>query len=147
MEHEAEVAALRARAEGGDAAAMRRLGCAYRDGTRGLKQDRKQAFTWFKRAADLKDAFAVAECGVAYLNGHGVERSDRRGLIMLGEAAGLGSEHACGLLGNANAEGRHGFDQDPQEATRWYREMEKCGIRNGSEAGRERAAAWLREHP
>ena len=33
---EAEVAALRARAEGGDAEAMRRLGFAYRDGKRGL---------------------------------------------------------------------------------------------------------------
>jgi len=62
-------------------------------------------------------------------------------------AAALESEHACGILGQLNAKGLHGFDKDPQEATRWYREMQKCGTRNASEAMREQAAAWLREHP
>ena len=147
MAEEAEVAALREKAEGGDAIAMQRLGFAYRDGKRGLKQDKKQAFTWFKRAADLRDIFALAACGQAYLNGHGVERSISRGVSMVTMAAALGSEHACGKLGRANAEGRHGFDKDEQEATRWYREMQKCGIRDASELMRERAAAWLREHP
>ena len=59
----------------------------------------------------------------------------------------LGSEHACGLLAQANAEGSHGFDKDPQEATRLYREMQKCEHRDSSEASREKAAAWLLEHP
>ena len=147
MAEEAEVAALRAKAEGGDAVAMRRLGIAYRDGTRGLKQDKKQAFTWFKRAADLKEVYALAECGVSYLNGHGVERSISRGVSMVTMAAERGSEHACGVLARANAEGRHGFDRDPQEATRWYREMQKCSTRNAAGELREKAAAWLREHP
>ena len=66
---------------------------------------------------------------------------------MLGWAAALGSEHACGTLGQLNAEGRHGFDKNPQEATRLYREMEKCNDLDSSEETRERAAAWLREHP
>ena len=147
MAEEAEVAALREQAEGGDARAMRQLGYAYRKGTRGLKQDRKQAFTWFKRAADLKDIYALAECGFAYLYAQGVERSISRGVAMIGVAAGMGSQAACGVLGFANAEGRHGFDKDPQEATRWYREMQKCGTHNSSDEKRERAAAWLREHP
>ena len=62
-------------------------------------------------------------------------------------AAELGSEGACGVLGRANAEGMWGLDKDPQEATRWYREMQKCGTRNACEEMREQAAAWLREHP
>ena len=66
---------------------------------------------------------------------------------MLGRAAELGAEHACGVLARANAEGCHGLDKDPHEATRWYREMQTCGLRNSTEAMRERAAAWLREHP
>ena len=147
MAQEAEVAALRAKAEGGDATAMRRLGDAYRRGERGLKKDLTQAFTWYKRAADLKDATALTQCGVAYLDGEGVERSDCRGLIMFGRAAELGSEGACGVLARANAEGMWGLDKDPQEATRWYREMQECGVRNSTEAMREQAAAWLREHP
>ena len=147
MAEEAEGAALRVEAEGGDAVAMRDLGFSYRAGSHGLKTDLTQAFTWFKRAADLKDVYGLAACGIAYLNGHGVERSKIRGIAMLGWAAALGSEHACGLLGLANAEGRWGFDKDPQEATRLYREMQKCTCRNSNEEYLERAAAWLREHP
>ena len=147
MAEEALGVRMRVKAEGGDAVAMRDLGVAYRDGKRGLKKDLTQAFTWFKRAADLKDVYGLAECGIAYLNGDGVERSSTRGIAMISVAATLGSEHACGLLGQANAEGLWGFDKDPQEATRLYREMQKCDRRDSNEEYRERAAAWSREHP
>ena len=79
--------------------------------------------------------------------GEGVERSSSRGLAMIGMAAGMGSEHACQILGRANAEGRHGFDKNPHEATWWYSEMKTCKCRNSNEEGRRRADAWLREHP
>ena len=104
---------------------------------------------WLKRAADRKDVDALTVCGVSYVNGEGVEQSIVRGYTMLGVAGGMGSEHACGLLGEVNAEGRHGFDKDPQEATRWYREMlnPKCNRCTSSEEFREQAAAWLRDHP
>ena len=147
MAGEAIVAALRAKAESGDAEAMRKLGHRHRDGKLGLKKDEAQGFMWVKRAADLKDAKALSSCGVCYLNGQGVERSSSRGLTMLGGAALLGSEHACGLLGQANAEGLDGFEKNPQEATRWYREMLKCDGRDSSENIRKQAAAWLQEHP
>ena len=147
MKDEAAVAALRVRAEGGDASAMCVLGRSYRDGKRGLKKDMTQAFPWFKRAADLKNVGGLVDCGVAYLNGWGVERSNIRGAIMLTAAAGKGSEHACGILGYANAEGRFGLDKDPQEATRWYREMQTCDNGDSHDEYREQAAAWLREHP
>ena len=126
---------------------MRQLGFSCRDGLRGLKKDDTLAFMWIKRAADLKDLNAITSCGVCYLSGKGVERSDSRGLTMLGRAAALGSEHACGILGLANAEGLCGFDKNPQEATRLYREMQKCDYRDSIEGCREKAAAWLREHP
>ena len=141
------MAALREKAEGGDASAMKLLGHAYYKGERGLKKDMTQAFTWFKRAADLKDVRGLTDCGALYLNGHGAERSPSRGLIMLGAAAALGSEHACAILGRANVEARYGLDKNPQEATRWYREMQKCDTRNSVKEDRERAAAWLRDHP
>ena len=112
-----------------------------------MKKDMTQAFKWFKRAADLKNVCGLVDCGIFYLNGTGVERSHIRGAIMLTAAAGKGSEHACALLGRANAEGRFGLDKDPQEATRWYREMQKCDLRDSTEVNREKAAAWLREHP
>ena len=94
MAEEAEVAAFRVKAEGGNAGAMLELGFSYRDGTRGLKEDLTQGFMWLKRAADLKDVYALAECGCAYLNGEGVKRSESRGLTMMGVAAGMGSERS-----------------------------------------------------
>ena len=114
-----------------------------------MKKDATQAFMWYMRAADLKDVRAITDCGAAYLNGEGVERSEVRGCTMLGMAAVLGSELACGILGHANEHGFHGLDKNPQEATRWYREMQKCHIFQGDGAAgiRKQATAWLREHP
>tara|TARA_B100000787_G_scaffold166696_1_gene152309 strand:+ start:344 stop:1135 length:792 start_codon:yes stop_codon:yes gene_type:complete len=147
MANQAQVAALRAKAEAGEAHAMGRLGFSYRDGTRGLKQDATQAFMWFKRAADLRDPPAATSCGIAYINGSGVERHHTRGISMVTIAATLGSEHACSVLGWANECGHHGFDENPGEATRWYREMQRCGCRDSVDVYRERAAAWLLKHP
>ena len=144
---EAEVVALRAEAEGGDAQSMCALAIRYDAGTHGLRKDFAQSFKWFKRAADLKHRCGLTNSGIAYLYGEGVERSCPRGIAMLGAAAALGSEHACAILGQANAEGHYGFDKDPQEATRWYREMQKCDRIRTTEEYREQAAAWLREHP
>ena len=41
----------------------------------------------------------------------------------------------------------YGYDKNPQEATRLYREMQKCDTLNATERIRGKAAAWLREHP
>ena len=145
--NQAQVNALRAKAERGDPHAMGRLGFSYRDGTRGLKKDPKEAFRWFKKAADLKDPPAATSCGVAYINGSGVERNHVRGIMMITIAATLGSEHACSVLGWANECGHHGFDKNPSEATRWYREMQKCVCRDSVDVYRQRATAWLLKHP
>ena len=145
--NESELNALRARAEAGDARAMGRLGFSYRDGTRGLHKDPKQAFFWFRAAAYLRDPPAATSCGVAYINGSGVERNHTRGISMVTIAATLGSEHACSVLGWANECGHHGFDKNPSEATRWYKEMQKCACRDSVDVYRERATNWLRDHP
>tara|TARA_B100000787_G_scaffold25044_2_gene16723 strand:+ start:5761 stop:6549 length:789 start_codon:yes stop_codon:yes gene_type:complete len=144
---EAKVAAIRVKAGGGDAKAMAELGQLYHHGKHGLKADAVPAFMWMKRAADLKDLQGLTNCGIFYINGQGVERSNIRGCSVISAAAALGSEHACGILAQANADGLHGYDKNPQEATRLYREMQTCHGRDSSEEYRERAATWLREHP
>ena len=143
----AQVASFKAKAEAGDAHAMGRLGFSYRDGTRGLRKDPVEAFKWFKKAADLRDPPAATSCGVAYINGSGVERNHMRGISMVTIAATLGSEHACSVLGWANECGNHGFDKNPEETTKWYKEMQKCVCRDSVDVYRERATNWLREHP
>lgn len=143
----AQVTALRAKAAEGDAHAMGRLGFSYRDGTRGLKKDSKEAFYWFKKAADLKDPPSACSCGVAYINGSGVERNHTRGISMVTIAAMLGSEHACSVLAWASECGHHGFNKDPEEATKWYKEMQKAPCRDSTDVYRDRATKWLLAHP
>ena len=143
----AQVNALHAKAEAGNSQAMGRLGFSYRDGTRGLKKDPKEAFKWFKKAADLLDPPAATSCGVAYINGSGVERNHTRGISMITIAATLGSEHACSVLGWANECGHHGFNQDSDEATKWYKRMQVALCKDSVDVYRERARKWLRDHP
>ena len=142
-----QVTALRAKAAEGNAHAMGRLGFSYRDGTRGLRKDPKEAFKWFKKAADLKDAPAACSCGVAYINGSGVERNHVRGIMMITIAATLGSEHACSVLAWANECGHHGFNKDPEGATLWYKKMQEAPCRDSVDSYRERATKWLLAHP
>jgi TPR repeat protein len=143
----AQVTALRAKAEAGDSHAMGRLGFSYRDGTRGLRKDPVEAFKWFKKASDRGDPPAATSCGVAYINGSGVERNHVRGMIMITRAATLGSEHACAVLGWANECGHHGLDQDSGDATEWYKKMQAASCKDSVDPYRERARDWLRDHP
>jgi TPR repeat protein len=145
--NQTQVKALHAKAEQGDPHAMGRLGFSYRDGTRGLAKNPREAFKWFKKAADGRDPPAATSCGVAYINGSGVERSHIRGISMITLAATLGSEHACSVLGWANECGHHGFDKNEEEATRWYKEMGKCACLDSVDVYRERARKWLELHP
>ncbi len=57
-----------------------------------------------------------------------------------------GSQVGCSILGDAFAEGFHGLPEDAKQATKWYRKMDECEEESVNDAGREEAAAWLREH-
>ncbi|MBN38455.1 MAG: hypothetical protein CMI29_08320 [Opitutae bacterium] len=139
-----QMQALQAKANAGDARAMGSLGFSYRDGTRGFEVDKAAAFEWFKKAAILRDPPAATACAIAYIKGDGVARNLSRAISMLTFAATLGSEHACAILGQSNQRGHHGFEQNFEEATYWYKEMGKCKIRDSVDAYRDRASEWLR---
>mmetsp|Transcript_2101 Transcript_2101/g.6306 ORF Transcript_2101/g.6306 Transcript_2101/m.6306 type:complete len:214 (+) Transcript_2101:79-720(+) len=81
---------------------------------------------------------------------YSVERASRdiaRGLLLLGTACGLGSEHAFYLSGWAHREEVWGLKKDDKQTARWFRKMQGCSIKNSSPAWRDDAAKWLREHP
>ena len=42
---------------------------------------------------------------------------------------------------------RFGLPKNPDEARHWYSKLLGCAIKDVSQAGRDRAAAWLRDHP
>ncbi|EOD14541.1 hypothetical protein EMIHUDRAFT_196929 [Emiliania huxleyi CCMP1516] len=141
------VAETRRKAEGGDSGAMTQIGYWYRDGQKGLAVDPKQAFEWFERAAELDEPDPLIKCARALLGGKGVARDTARGLLLLGTACGLGSEHACYLSGWGHRHEKWGLKKDDKQTARWFRKMQGCSTTDTSQACRDDAAKWLREHP
>ncbi len=85
-----EFADLLRRATAGDAAAQISLGVAYRDGV-GVKQDYRQAVTWYQAAAEQRLPDAYDHLGWMHLQGHGTPRdyAEARRLFELGSRAGV----------------------------------------------------------
>ena len=70
-----------------------------------------------------------------------------RGAMLLGDAAGRGSKAACYTLGRAYADGLWGCPKDEKMARRYFSMVASASIENCSDAHKEEAATWLREHP
>ena len=81
------------------------------------------------------------------MDGVGVPKCPVRGAMLLGEAAWRGSKNACYNLGRAYAKGVWGFPKDETMARRYYSMVASATIENCSDAHKEEAATWLREHP
>ena len=148
LAEEQEVIDWQKKAEGGDVEAMLVLGIWHRDAKWGLTKDRKKAFAWHKKAADLDHPTALATCGLCYIFGEGVEVDVPRGFMMLGQAAALGSDYACYQLGHTYAHGTHRAKKDRAEAAKWYRRMDGCRYKscdNDKDIVAE-VAEWLREY-
>ena len=71
---------LMRRVDANDAKAMRMLGDFYYDGRFGLPQDHTKALELYHRAAELGDATAYSNIGVAYYNGQGVNKDKKKAL-------------------------------------------------------------------
>ena len=69
---------LKKRVNGGAANAIRLLGCYYRDGLKGEKQNLRKAMKLFLRAGELGNAAACCNLGVSYQTGKGVERDTKK---------------------------------------------------------------------
>ena len=69
---------MKERVEGGDAIAICNLGCLYRDGECGLRQNKGKAVKLFLQAGELGHAGAQCNVGYAYRYGEGVRRDEAR---------------------------------------------------------------------
>jgi TPR repeat protein len=125
LEKEKEVEELRQHAEAGDARAMRLLAFAYKQGV-GVKKDRAAAFEWATRAADLDDVAALTLVADCHLYGKGTTKDEITGLIEFGQAAALGSEHACYLLAYAYHRGLYGLKKDASKVVHWAAKMRRA---------------------
>ena len=96
---EEEVRRLETRVEKDDPFAIFNLGCDYRDGTDGRRQDHKMALELYHRAAEHGLSKAFVGIGYAYDHGEGVEVDKKKAMHYLELAAMGGSVVARYNLG------------------------------------------------
>lgn len=118
-----DVGALIVRANGGDAEAQVELGLRYFQG-RGLREDDRAAFEWFRRAAALGSVEGMYQLASLYAFGLGVPPGepdpDVRAAQFYFEAARRGHAGAQHSLGLFYLTGK-GVQQDRAEAAKWFR--------------------------
>lgn len=116
---------LKARAEGGDRIAARRVAEAYYAG-RGAEQDFKEAARWYEIAAKRGDRIAQTTLGLMYVRGFGVARSvdgARRWWTLAAMQNDPGAQYNLGRLYHVG----DGLEKDFTQAARWYREAAMRG--------------------
>lgn len=104
---------------GGDAEAAHEVALIQEYGRHGIQVDVVQAAQWFEKAAQAGHVDSMAELGLCYELGCGVEQSDEEALDWYTKAANLGHATAKYSVGEAFEEAR-GVPQSDQEACLWY---------------------------
>jgi hypothetical protein len=114
----AQVQALTAKAEKGDADAQRLLGLAYAKGE-GVQQDYRQAAKWYEQSANQSNAVAQAALGELFEAGQGVARDEAQAANWYRRAAEQGFANAQYNLAALYAIGK-GVPLNNAEALQWY---------------------------
>ncbi len=121
-----EFAALKAKAERGDAEAQLSLASCYATGN-GVARDPAKAVKWLRKAAEQGSARAQCLLGLKYTNGDGVKPDKVEGVRWLRRAAEKDLAEAQFDLGMSYANGE-GVPKNPVEAVTWYRKAADQGL-------------------
>lgn len=93
----------------------------YRRGESSARRgDNKEAFDYFKQAAEQGNAKAQTELGAMYWGNVGTSKNASEAVRWWERAAASGDCDAQGLLGNAYDNGEEGVPSDTNAAIRWY---------------------------
>lgn len=116
-------------AKQGNERAMHRLGYLYERGPdltegptkgSGLPLDYKEAFKWYKMAADKNYAPSIAALANLYETGHGVKADPTQAFKLYQQAANLNYPLAQLSLAAMYRDGVSGTPKDPLQAFQWY---------------------------
>ncbi len=110
--------ALQASAQGGDVAAMVRLGFEYREGLRGRASNDVAAFEWFSKAAEAGNPRGLDNAAFLLENGRGTRRDPARARALYRQAADLGNPEAQSNLARCLHDGIGGA-RDEAAAFDW----------------------------
>ena len=120
-----KIAALLAKAKGGDADSELRVAFAYETG-QNVPQDLVQAAVWYRKAAEQGNGFAQTKLGLLYESGEGVPQNYTQAAIWYRSAAEQGNSPGQLNLGMLYYDG-HGVPQDYAQATTWFRKAAEQG--------------------
>jgi hypothetical protein len=104
---------------GNDSDAAHETALIYEYGHHGIEVDVVAAALWFEKAADQGNVESMAELGLCYELGCGVEQSDEKSLDWYTKAANLGCSIAKFSVAQIYEEAR-GVPQSDEEACLWY---------------------------
>ncbi|KAG7353728.1 Sel1 repeat-containing protein [Nitzschia inconspicua] len=104
---------------GHDAEAAHDIALIYEYGRHSIEVDVVAAAQWFERGAEAGNVESMAELGLCYELGCGVEQSDEQALDWYTKAANLGHATAKFSVGEIFEEAR-GVPQSDEEACLWY---------------------------
>lgn len=121
-----QFAAVKARADKGDADAQLSVAGLYVNGT-GVARDPAKAVKYMRKAAEQGLARAQCFLGLAYSNGEGVKTDKAEAARWLRRAADQGLAEAQFDLGMCYANG-DGVVKDPVQAVEWYRKAAAQGL-------------------
>ena len=143
-------------AENKDPFAQCKLGLMYEYGN-GVKEDKKEAVKWYRKAAEQGYSRAQHNLGYMYENGYGVEQDYKEAVKWYRKAAEQGYSRAQHNLGYMYQFGER-VTKDYEEAVKWYRKAVEQGYSgsqcnlgnmyeygNGVEQDYEEAVKWYRK--
>ena len=125
---------LKIAAEKGHKKAQYRLGRCYDKGN-GVREDNKEAFSWYLKSAERGFAKAQYQVGKSYKNGEGVEEDRVKAFQYFTKAAKQGNGEAQLALGKCYMKGK-GTEADMDKAKSWFMKAVK-NDKDGEEVLRE----------
>ncbi|MCU0870513.1 MAG: sel1 repeat family protein [Burkholderiales bacterium] len=110
----------------GDPRALNNIGWLYARGEGGVKQDFKEAMSWWKFSAKRGYTVAMNNVGMLYANGQGVDQSYEEAFKWWMRSAERGNAWAMNAVGDLYEQGQ-GVPQNYELALTWYREASREG--------------------
>ena len=101
------------------ALAQKNLGRCYEEGS-GVVKDEREAFRWYRLAAEQGNAEAQVDLGNCYLDGIGASKDSKEAVYWYRKAAEAGDAIGQNNLGHCYQFGE-GVTQNEEEAAYWYR--------------------------
>uniref|UniRef100_A0A7S4E7L0 U-box domain-containing protein n=1 Tax=Pelagomonas calceolata TaxID=35677 RepID=A0A7S4E7L0_9STRA len=132
LKDETWVKETRAKAEVGDGGAMCLLGAWYGSGMKGLAKDLVQSRAWYERSAAARNPKGLGSFAECLLTGAGGSQDITLGLVIVTQAAELGSDFGAYALSEAFFFGNYGLQKNSAQARFWLKKVVdgECKFKN-----------------